>query len=349
MRAFARTLTAAFTLLALAAPGATAEETGFSPPQRTKSVDVGKTEKLDYKLHLPPGVTRPLDVYLLVDASSSMAGRLTDLRPALAQGVGLLAGRHGDLRVGVGEFRTTAPNDRLEGYTYRLLASVAPVTGNTYAAIDRLGRERPRLPQLVSGSEAHTYALSESVGGRDGAGEQAAGFRAHAHKVVVLVTDEAFATDPTQPSRSEAVATLRAADVRVAGLALDAGALEDLAAVAAGTDNRSTTSVDCGASRIAAGAPAACLTSAWYAGRVLERLFAAQSGEVRFVTTGSAVRRVEPASRWVDLTRKNKIDVKVEVGCATYDAGRTHGVTLSALVGGRTVAVARAFITCKAR
>lgn len=340
---------ATVTAVALLPGGATADGAGFSPSTRTKTVEVGKTGKLDYKLELPGRVWRPLDVYLLVDTSTSMAPYLPSLRHGLADAAARLA-RH-DVRLGVGEFRTTGTEDWTGGLTYRALRQVGPADGGLYRAIGALGGERSRLRQVVPGEAAHGVALDEAVTGngylpyvRPG---QQAGFRREARKVVVVVTDEAFAQDRTQPSRSSVIGTLNAAGAQVVGLALDVRALDDLVAVAAGTRSVAGSTVDCGWGYVPAGRPAACAVSLDAIGSTLERMLAAHRGELTFTASGTGIRRLEPASRYVDLAHKTKVPVKLEVTCARNDAGRTHAITLTARLLGDVVGTARAFVHCK--
>lgn len=324
----------------------------FSPAERSKTLEVGKTTRLDYKLELPARMSRPLDVYLLVDASPSMESKLPALRAGLMDGVYRVSRRGGDVLFGVGELRTTGAHDWTDGLTYRRLQGIS-VSGAAYGPVDRIGRDRTRLPGVTPGDRAHTVALDQAVRGTGHwpyvtPGQQA-GFRSSARKVVVLVTDDQFAGLGTQPSREQAIATLAAAGVQVVGLALDARALKDLEAVARGTGSYTAADVDCGAQWIARGQAAACVARPDAVGRVMEKLFDSHSGEVAFTTTGTGVRKVDPTSRWVDLTRKNSISTKLEVACASGDAGRTHYVTLSAWVTGQLVATARATVRCKGR
>lgn len=349
MSPLSRILVATAAVVALLPGGATADGVGFSPSTRTKTVEVGKTEKLDYKLELPGRVWRPLDVYLLVDTSVSMAPYLPSLRQGLTDAASRLAGH--DIRLGVGEYRTTGTEDWTSGLTYRALRKVGPADSGLYRAIAALGTERSRVRQVVPGEEAHTVALDQTVTGngylpyvRPG---QDAGFRRDARKVVVVVTDESFARDPMQPSRTSVIGTLNAARAQVVGLALDVRALDDLVALAAGTRSVVGSTVDCGWGYVPAGRPAACAVSLGAIGSTLERMLATHRGELTFSTSGTGVRRLEPTSRYVDLTNKTKIPVKLEVTCARGDAGRTHAITLTARLLGDVVATARAFVHCK--
>lgn len=351
MRFFRVLVAAAAAVAALPGPATATPQARLSPASHTVSLKAGQSKTLDYTLRLAAQPPRKTDLYLLVDASASMQPRLPDLRRGLVDAMWRLRGR--DVMVGVGEFRTTSLADWNDGLTYRLLRQVGPLDNGLAQVVDRLGRDQARLPQMPPGERAHTIALDEAVTG-DGHGSYVArgpraGFRPAARKVVVVVTDGAFASDSSQPSRGEAIGTLRAAGVEVFGVALHANALSDLTAVAAGTGSVADTTVDCGGGRrIAAGRPTACTTSPnaisnALAGMLRER----RSGNVTVSVSGTGVRRAAPRAWTVNPDVPSQMRMRLEVGCAAGDAGRTHQIDLTVSVAGTRVARASLTVLCE--
>lgn len=346
-----RVLVAAAAAVASLPSVATAAPARLSPALLTLSLETGRSRSVDYTLQLDAQPPRPTDLYLLVDAGASMQPYLPDLRRGLHDATGLLGRR--DVRVGVGEFRTTSAADWGDGLAYRALRRVGAVDHELVRAVERLGRDQARLPQPLPGEHAHTLALDEAVTGDGyrpyvGPGQQA-GFRPDARKVVVVVTDAAFAADPTQPSRGDAIGTLRAAGVEVFGLALDGDALGDLTAVAAGTGSVTDTTVDCGGGRrVPAGRPTACAVSPDSIGGPLAgMLHERRRGEVTVSVSGTGVRRLEPRAWSVDLDVSSRTRLRLDVACAAGDAGRTHQIAVAVSVSGTPVA--RASLTAHCR
>jgi len=239
-------------VLVASLPGAaTATPARLSPQALTLDLPAGSSQSLDYTLSLDAQPMPPTDVYLLVDASASMQPYLADLRAGLYDAIRPLAAM--GAYVGVGEFRSTAAADWSDGLTYRALRGVGPVDARLDRVIADIGRDEPRLPPGLPGQDAHTVALHDAMTGDGyvpytGPGQQA-GFRPGARRVVAVITDGAFADDPTQPSRDDAVASLRAAGAQVFGLALGTAALGDLTAVASATGAVTAVTVDCGGGR----------------------------------------------------------------------------------------------------
>ena len=347
---FVRALVAAAAVVASLPGDATAARPGrLIPSVAELQLKAGQSRSMDYTLQLEAEPPRPTDVYLLVDTSASMQPYLADLRRGIVGAMRSMSER--DLRVGIGEFRTTSAADRHARLTYRLLRQVGTVDGQLAQAVDRLGRDRATLPQLPPGEGAHTVALDEAVTG-DGHWPyvepgRPAGFRPDARKVVVVVTDEAFAPDSMQPSRSDAIATLRAAGVEVFGLALHANALTDLTAVAAGTRSLADKTVHCGGSRyVRAGRPTACVVSpAAFVNPLFGMLVERRPGKVTVSVRGTGVRRLAPRAWTVDLNTANRMRFRLDVGCPASQAG-THEIVLTASVSGTHVAKALLTMHC---
>lgn len=345
-----RVLVAAAAALASLPGAATAAPARLNPTSAVYRMAPGEAVAIEYTLQVTPEPPRPTDLYLLVDTSPSMQPRLGDLRRGVADALrGLLP--WSTLRVGLGEFRTTSTADWNAGLTYRALRRVGAVDLELEQALERLGREQATFPPL-GGERAHTVALDESVTGDGhwpyvGAGQDA-GFRRGTRKVVVVVTDAAFVADPTQPSRDDAIANLRAAGAEVFGLALHGNALGDLTAVASGTRSVADKTVDCGAGRrVATGRPNACVVppdaiAAALAGMLYER----RRGTVTLSVTGTGVRGLAPRAWTVDRNVSSVLRARLTVGCAAGDAGRTHRIGLTATAAGERVARAAVLVEC---
>lgn len=320
----------------------------LTPTNVTLAMSEGQTRRLDYTLDLPAEPTRA-DLYLLVDTSAGMRPLLPAVRRGLADAA--VSMPRWDVRLGVGEFRTTSLSDWHDDLTYRLLRQPGPVDRELFSTLDTLGEDEARLSQVPPGERAHTVALDEAVTG-DGNWPyvdpgSAVKFRADARKVMVVVTDAPFAADdPTQPDRADAIATLRAAGVEVFGLALNAAALGDLTAVASGTGAVSHRAVDCGGGRrIAAGRPAACVASpASFPGTLAGMLYQRNPASVTVTMTGR-VRRLEPRAWTVDLNTPSRLRMRLDAGCAVGDVG-AYAVTLTASVRGAIVAKAYLEVHC---
>jgi hypothetical protein len=345
-----RLLVAAAAAVAALPSAATATPAGLLPQALDVTLRAGRAKTVEYALTVAAQQPRPTDLYLLVDTSASMRPYLDGVRRGLASATRALHGR--TVGVGVGEFRTTSAADWSDGLTYRALRRVGAIDTALANALDRLGRDESRLPRALPGRPAHTVALDEAVTG-DGylpyasAGQQA-GFRQDRRRVVVVVTAAAFAGDSSQPSRSDAVAALRAAGAEVFGLALDAAALGDLTAVATGTGSVTRTTVDCGSGRrVAAGRPAACVVSPEAIGGALSGMLREPRGSrVTLSVTGGGVRRLAPRAWTVDPDRHSRLHARLTLACAATDAGRTYDVRLTAALDGERIAQGSVALHC---
>jgi hypothetical protein len=347
MSRLSRALVAAAALAAFAPSGAGADGASLTPSSTVLRLDAGQSRRVDFALSVRVPA-RPVDVYLLVDTSAATAPHLPALRRSLKDAVA----RSGpNVRFGVGELRTTGAGDWTGGVTYRTLRKVGPADAGLERAIDRLGQDAAGPAASLGGEVAHTVALDEAVTG-DGydpyvAPGHDAGFRGDARRVVALVTAEAFANDPLQPTRDEAVSALRAAGANVVGLAIGPAALGDLAAVAAGTGSVASADVDCGRGRVRRGQPAACVVAPDALAAPLARLLLRRErAEATFAVSGTGVRRFDAPARQVDRGTTARIPLRLDVACAEGDAGRVHDVAVTARLDGDPVARASLRVEC---
>jgi hypothetical protein len=225
-----------------------------------------------------PAAVNPLDVYFLVDTTSSMQATITSLRTD----IGLIARRLRDelgreACFGVGQFK-----DFDEG-TAALDATAV------FQTMQRVVCEDPSLP-LVSAAlaklqaggggddpEAATVALTQMMTG-DGQPKppvlagQKAGFRASSYKVVVLITDAWFKQESGYPTIPDTATKLSADGVKVVSVqVLDDlppdRARNDMTDLAIGTDSVAPAGgVDCDGDKkisqydLAPGEPLICET-----------------------------------------------------------------------------------------
>jgi hypothetical protein len=184
----------------------------------TLDADLGAegTREFDYRVNLP-SLPTPVDIWLLVDTSGSMAGAHRGLQQGMEKIVAELAKAGMDAWYGVAVFP-----DGLD-IPYGRYHDLAPAGPELYSALGRLGTGG-------GGNELHPTALYQSV---TGAGQPDAGvapglgasFRPEALKIIVHATDEAYGFDPAGPTTEEAAEALLAAGVRHVGLDLSNGAV----------------------------------------------------------------------------------------------------------------------------
>lgn len=186
----------------------------FGPEDRKIKLGEGERKTIPYRLELPPRPV-PLDVFFLVDTSSSMTQPLAGIARSLAQIAQQLEDRRVDVEFGLGEYRSypdkTVPRPSCQqappatpggceaNYLYKKLADIGVDVQVLAQAIEMLqpaagGRVDAQLPAL------HTLATGEAqdvhpIGVRNENGTdvppgQQAHFREKALKVVIHVTDE---------------------------------------------------------------------------------------------------------------------------------------------------------------
>ena len=334
------------------------EPSRLVPASTVLSLQPGERRRVRYRLSLPPR-PGPLDVYFLMDTTSSMEPSIDGMRESIQDIVDVLAGSGLDVHMGLGSFRDVDPQlgDRA-GYVYRREAPIGPPG-------DALARG---LEQLAVGGggdapEADTVALTEAVtgAGRGGlvAPGQDAGFRVGSTKVMVLVTDAPMHVEqPVYPSFEEVQRTL--GPVRVLGIAVGSKGLADLERVSRDTHGTAPVEgLDCdgdGVAEVEEGAPAVCqISQGGFGGQQLGPAIinllqsVAQPGRLRVVATGPAVAGVVgPVDRVVDLARPQELSFAVDLACGEDDAGRTLTADLAATAAGRRVVGAVGRVRCLA-
>lgn len=288
----------------------------------------GESVTKSYSLALPPRPS-PVDVFFLLDTTSSMR----DVIRALARSVASIATRLRsdgvDVWTGLGEFRTYPyPGEAAYNFPYRrdvALAPPGPELARALLEIEGEGQSGSNLTgllQAATGAGQDVLPPGRSEG--DIAPGQDAGFRPHALRVVVHAADSAFASPergdgvngkyppPTWPGPGfdEAIAALTKNHVHQVGAAIgyESGARPtdkldnawtDLERVAAGTGTSAPRDgVDCdgdGRIDLRAGRPLVCPIPAGHA----ELLAPAIVGLVEGVRDVAPVRLVAPGGAGV--------------------------------------------------
>ena len=265
----------------------------LSPNERVVNIDAGDSKTLPYRLLVPKSRT-PLDVYFVIDTSSSQRRFIVQMAEALGTIVNELVASGADVQMGLAEYRNYPDADppRLgpEGspfyepnFVYRQRQPIAPTTAGIEQALETLepaggGHYNAQLEALYQAATGEGYD-SEPVGpaGNDVPPGLSADFRRSALKVAVLVSDEAMidrplSEDQTPPALrgfEETAAALRASNIKQVGLSLaykgTAHATADMQEMARRTDATAPSSgVDCdgdGSPDVAAGDALVCTLS----------------------------------------------------------------------------------------
>lgn len=262
-------------------------------PQKTKlRIAAGKTRKQTYRLALSK-LRTPLDVYLLIDTSSSARRFLRGLVPALADVIRGLEESRIDVHFGIAEYRaypdSTPPRPRCDtpqgellapqcenNFVYHRVLDVQPVSQAFASALESLealggGHYDAPLPALLQTATGAGDDL-EPPGplGHDVPPGLQANFRDKAFKVVLISGDEPYRIPsygpddqpPDRPTFDEVIAALDGKGIHQVGLSLGAGSLEDMRRVAAATGATAPSAgVDCdgdGTADLAAEAALVC-------------------------------------------------------------------------------------------
>ena len=241
-----------------------------SPPQldpETNKIRIpaGETRKQTYRLALSK-VRTPLDVYLVIDTSSSMRRFLKGLAHALAEVIRGLEESRIDVHFGIAEYRaypdSTPPRPRCDtpqgellapqcenNFVYHRVLDVQPVSQAFASALKSLealggGHYDAPLPALLQTATGAGDDL-EPPGplGHDVPPGLQANFRDKAFKVVLISGDEPYRIPsygpddqpPDRPTFDEVIAALNGKGIHQVGLSLGAGSLKNMRKVAAAT------------------------------------------------------------------------------------------------------------------
>ncbi|MGH2754754.1 MAG: VWA domain-containing protein [Actinomycetota bacterium] len=334
-------------------------------------LEPGESDVVDYKLDLPPAPT-PLDVYFLLDTTSSMKSSINGLTEGIHRIAQELAASRIDVRFGLAEYKDypiAGYGDAIENdVPYRQKRDLGPADGELIAALESLEASGGGR---VHEAEAQLTALFQSVTGDGEPGfipaDQEASFRSNALKVVINITDAPFDNSPGHPSPPFDVVAreLKSRGVLQIGLGVfgpngSDGAMASLSEMAKETGTRAPAGgVDCnddGHLDIAAGAPLVCEITDEESAEVLALAPAilaslralTDAADVGLVPTEGAgfVTEISPATYpAVNVKDPNLLDFSVTYTCPA--TGSTSGlVNLAATVAGQTAASTVTKVVC---
>lgn len=253
-------------------PDLTVGRATLSGSKKRIELKQGETKTVSYELDLPERPV-PLDVYFLVDSSSSMTRTINGLATSLEGIINGLRREKIDVQFGLAEYRSypsrNPPRDDLEkNFVYRQDVDIPAPTAVLEAAIEDLEAEAGgfydahlgALYQAATGAGQDVWPRGVQTEGDVPPGLQA-DFRAKGLRVIINATDEAFGsgddsddqvnTDPTSapppeiPSVESVVAKLNEKDIKHVGLSIGRAPVEDMQEVSRGTSTFATEPVDC--------------------------------------------------------------------------------------------------------
>jgi hypothetical protein len=263
--------------------------TAIDPLEYSVEVPEGQCRTVPIRITIAPTVFRPLDIYLLADASSSFNDNIEQFKRDGEQFVNDLLALRGDIRLGVGKFRDypISPFGNFADFAYQRVLDLQQVTvGNRVRLVNAIravvnagGGDGPES-QLAALFQAATGA-GQDVPGLAGlfadiAPNQQASFRQNVdvEKIVVLVTDNEFheCNDPGTipypgPCFADTVAELNRRGIKVVGIASGGPGgnanvtINALRRIAEATGTLARRDIDCdgnGSIDIRAGQPIVC-------------------------------------------------------------------------------------------
>lgn len=360
----------------------------IAPARASVRLPAGASATMTYELSLPPRPT-PLDVFFLLDSTSSMGNAIRSLTRSVAAIVSEVRARGIDVWAGVGEFRTYPyPGEESVNFPYRRdlpVSSPGPRLPRALLGIEGRGESGANLAALV---QAATGAGQDVLPPRTSGGDIDPGldarFRPGAIPVIVHAADERFGTPerggpggkfppPSWPGPGfdEAVAALKGAGVLQVGAAIGFGteieppagstnALDDLRVVARGTRTLAVHGIDCdgdGSTDVATGEPLVCPVPGGNGAALAPAIVSLIDGirdvaPVRLVAaSGSEVVDSISPSLYpaVDLKRLNLLAFEVTYHCPVTRSRAAHSVSLEARLRDQLVATALVKVTCVPR
>lgn len=201
-------------------PHGTITRPALIPERQVVTVQPGQVKDAPVRFEMPPAVN-PLDVYFLVDTTSSMQNAINSLKADIkdiAEGIRRRLGR--DACFGVGDFKDFDSAGALDAD--KVFRTHLKITCEEDRSLPRVTAALNMLQQGGGGDnpEAHTVALEEMLTGIGRATppvlpNQDAEFRPEAYKVVVLITDVEFKQGNGYPTIEAVGKKLEASAVKV--------------------------------------------------------------------------------------------------------------------------------------
>lgn len=345
------------------------------PDSATVTLAPGEASDLPLTLVLPRR-PRPMDAFVLFDASPSSHDARVGLGAQFQRVVEALAEDGIDVRYGAGAFTDYPfPPWGNEGdVPYRLERRLAPAGNDLRDALGRgygvLGTydAASSLPALYQAATGEGQADPNPTGqglGRSPAGidpGQDAGFGQGVLRVVAHLADVPFHDAPEYPGQpfARVADTLRAAGIVQVGLVLEndqapALARVDLTRMAEATGGLArSTGADCdgdGIADVEAGAPIVCGSAD---GRLPEALLGVlravpDSDVVTLLVSDPALATPLPGSWEVDRRADHELAGRLRLRCPSSGPDRDRAVTLTAALDGEPLASSVVLLRCRAR
>ena len=224
----------------------------LTPENRVIKIDAGDSKEVPYRLEVPPSKT-PLDVYFLVDTSSSQNKFLAGMVKALEGIINGLASAGVDVQFGMAEYRNYPHSDPPRvgqpgapcaggasatcyetNFIYRQVQDIAPTVAGIEQALENVdaggGGHYNAQPAALLHTAIPDGEDVEPIGPShtDVEPNTNATFRKNALHVAVIVSDEEYvyqplagdATPPDLPSFDEVSSALNAKDIKQVGISL---------------------------------------------------------------------------------------------------------------------------------
>lgn len=278
-------------------PPVIAKNSTIVPDNKKLVIPVGESRSVEYKINLPRR-RRPLDVFFLVDTSSSMTRTIDGLAYGLQDIVNELAREGIDVNFGLAEYRaypTSNPpksttGDKEHSFVYKMRVDIqegVQALADAISDLDAAGgghydAHLGALKQVATGEGQDIFPVGASNDEDVPPGQQAS-FRDKAIRVVINATDEKFgrssgdgvtnvvpegtpnprqAPPPDIPSFEEVTQDLNAKEIKQVGLSIDSLPYKDLTRMARNTNTFAFgDGVDCdgnGSIDIRIGSPLVC-------------------------------------------------------------------------------------------
>ena len=340
------------------------------PRSQTVTLQVGQTREIQYTLRVPRRPT-PLDVYIVLDNSGSMAAFIDNLRLTLASAVNALRANAVDVNVGLGYY--TSLTDQKQPM-YDRLVDIGPVNQAFFAALDKLdpkstqGNQEPILDALYQSATGEgrsdikfqalsTCDIDPSLPGCGIPRNRNANFRRDSLRVLLHAGNEEWDRGlEGSPTFAETAAALRSRNIKHVGIAVLPIAKRDMGEMSQATGAIAAPGgVDCsgdGVADLKAGAGLVCGGTSADLAKTLVQILNAVSDvqDLRFYS-----RNPSPVLRSLQPTRVLPVNVKTDssilmratVSCLGVEPG-SYELRFGAALKEATIAEASALVTCGA-
>ena len=346
------------------------------PRSQSVSLEIGQTRELTYTLQVPRRPT-PLDVYILLDNSGSMAAFIEELRKNLATAVNALRASAIDVNAGVGYYTALqsggaagsqfVPQDQR---LYDRLVDIGPLDRRFFEALESLDPTKTRgnkepiyeaLYQSATGegrSDLQFAALSTcdidpTLPGCQIPRNKQANFRRDSLRVILHAGNEEWEELSSGPNFNKTAAALRERAIKHVGIHVLPIAKRDMQQMARATGAvAGPGGVDCtgdGRADLKAGEGLSCSGSGDLAKTLVQVLNSVTDvQDLRFFSRGrpAVLRGMTPLNVLpINVKADNTVRLKVTVSCAGVEPG-SYEVRFGAALREASIAEAAALVTC---